>query len=126
MSEVFTALYLMELVLCAVFGTLVAAAAAARVLWALHGRSRLLSRIERVLPLRSRWLRYLVGAVLLPTVVAAPSVVCFLLAQLPALPGSLVLHAALGLFICRAVFAETKPQTGSTRLATRSRCPLLR
>jgi hypothetical protein len=69
MYEVCAARYVMELVLCAVIGSLVGITAWA--MWAPPGKSRFLNEAERLLPLKGRWLRYLVGAALLPLLAAA-------------------------------------------------------
>lgn len=122
MDQVVKVLYLMELVFCGVIGTLVAITA--WVVWALHGQSRLLNMAEQLLPLKGRWLRYLVGVALLPLVAAAPITVCLnLWAKLPEFPGSLVLTAVLILLAWHAFSVDAQREAERSR-TRRAKLPL--
>lgn len=100
-SLVAAALYWMELVFLGLSGALVGLAALTD--WMVEGRARLLERSEGMLPLKGRWLRYLVAACLFPVVVFIPIVLCLLLALVPPVPGFCALTAALLVWFWRGM-----------------------
>lgn len=110
MLEVVTVLYWLELAFCYLIGSLIAITA--WTLWMLDGKSRLLEQIQGVLPLRNRWLRYFVGALLFPLILALPAASCALLLQIPALPGSIVLTTLFSGYLWKVFAAEARRSTG--------------
>lgn len=110
MMDVVTLLYWMELAFCYLIGSLIAITA--WTLWMLEGKSRLLERIQGVMPMKNRWLRYFMGVLLFPLVMALPAATCALLLQIPALPGSIVLTTLLVGYLWRVFSAKARRSAG--------------
>lgn len=110
MLEVVTVLYWLELAFCYLIGSLIAITA--WTLWVLDGKSRLLERIQGVLPLKNRWLRYFVGVLLFPLILALPAASCTLLLQIPALPGSIGLTTLFSGYLWKVFSAEARRSAG--------------
>lgn len=81
--------------------------------WAVRPESRLPAVLEACAPLKGRWLRYFVAALLLPLSLLLPFVAIFILLMLPAPVGVVGVTAFIGWWIRRVTSAPASLPMGA-------------